>query len=100
MSSIFFDLRKVFDSVPHRPLVDKLANLGLDLMLMLFLGSSANRKQQVVVGGESSPDTPVFSGRCTSEFRILSPLMMFLTSSYQTETHSILTQMTCCCANQ
>ena len=28
--SIFFDLRKAFDSVPHRPLVDKLANLGLN----------------------------------------------------------------------
>ena len=38
--SIFFDLRKAFDSVPHRPLVDKLANLGL-IMLMPFLGSPA-----------------------------------------------------------
>ena len=35
--SIFFDLRKAFDSVPHRPLVhvDKLVSLGLDAHTLL-----------------------------------------------------------------
>ena len=60
---IFFDLRKAFDSVPHRPLVDNLANLGLDAHALSWITSYlTNRKQHVVVGGESSLDTPVLSG--------------------------------------
>ena len=33
--SIFFDDRKAFDSVPHRPLLDKLSNLGLTKLFPL-----------------------------------------------------------------
>ena len=63
MCSIFFDLRKAFDLVPHWPLVDKLANLGLDAHALSWITSYlTNRKQHVVVGGESSLDTPVLSG--------------------------------------
>ena len=63
MCSIFFDLRKAFDSVPHQPLVDKSANIGLDAYALSWITSHlTNRKQHVVVGGESSLDTPVLSG--------------------------------------
>ena len=61
--STFFDLRKAFDSVPHWPLVDKLANLGLDAHALSWITSYlTNQKQRVVVGGKSSLDTPVLSG--------------------------------------
>ena len=51
--SIFFDLRKAFDSVPHRPLVDKLDNLGLDAHALSWITSYlTSGKQHVLVGGE------------------------------------------------
>ena len=57
MCSIFFDLRKAFDSVSHRLLVDKLTSLGLDAHIISWITSYlTNRKQHVVVGGESLQD--------------------------------------------
>ena len=98
-SSIFFDLRKAFDLVPHRPLVDKLDNLGLDTCALSWITRYlTNRKQHVVVGGESSLDTPVLSGYfralCWVHYYFMSTLI-FLTS-FQMEAHSIFMQMTCC----
>ena len=59
----FFNLKKAFDSVPHRSLMDKLSSYGLDAHTLSWITSYLkNRKQHVVVGGESSLDTPVLSG--------------------------------------
>ena len=77
VSSIFFDLRKAFDSVPHRPLVDKLANLGLDVHALSWITSYlTNRKQHVVVGGESSLDTPVLPS--VPQGSVLGPLLFLV----------------------
>ena len=53
--SIFFDLRKAFDSVPRLHLLDKLAALHLDPRIITWLHSYLmGRSQLVVVGGEQS----------------------------------------------
>ena len=54
--SVFLDLRKAFDSVPHRLLLEKLNTYALDSSYL------AERKQHVVVCGDSPPDSPVLSG--------------------------------------
>ena len=61
--SIFFDLRKAFDSVPHQLLLDKLSNYGLNSHIISWIHNYLmDRKQHVVVGGSSSSDVPVISG--------------------------------------
>ena len=73
----FFDLRKAFDSVPHRLLVDKLTNLGHDAHIISWITSYlTNRKQHVVVGGESSQDVPVLSG--VPQETVLGPLLFLV----------------------
>ena len=74
MCSIFFDLRKAFDSVPHQLLVDKLTSLGLDAHIISWITSYlTNQKQHVVVGGELLQDAPVLSG--VSQGSVLGPLL-------------------------
>ena len=49
-SVLFFDLKKAFDSVPHRALLDKLHEINLHPALIKWICSYlANRTQQVVV---------------------------------------------------
>jgi len=74
--SIFFDLRKASDSVPHKLLLDKLINTNW--IPTSFHGCTATllKGNNVVVGGESSPDSPVLSGVLKASF--LGPLLFLI----------------------
>ena len=63
MSAIFFDLRKAFDSVPHRCLIDKLTFAGLNPYILRWVAAYlCNRRQYVVLNGKGSSTTDVVSG--------------------------------------
>jgi len=60
VGAIFFDLSKAFDSVPHKALLEKLKDIGLNRLLLKWITDYlTNRKQQVVVNGEISEELPV-----------------------------------------
>ena len=61
--SVFFDIRKAFDSVPHRELVQKLCKLHINPIVLKWITSYLTmRYQKVVIGGEESETIPVTSG--------------------------------------
>ena len=61
--SIFFDLKKAFDSVPHHLLLQKLVVIETDPYIVQWIRSYLTcRSQVVVVGGEQSSSLPVISG--------------------------------------
>ena len=75
--SVFFDLSKAFDTVPHQQLLSKLSELHINPFLVHWVSNYlADRTQSVVLGGVQTTSLPVVPG--IPQGSVLRPLLFLI----------------------